>query len=302
MPVDKQPYQSPEEMEYRRRQALRSQRRKKQRRRQLLVLGACLLGVILVVTMVVMIFRAILSPTERTTPQDEMVSSMLSPSQAVAAVAPTAADPSAWNLLLINQNNPMPEGFAPELGTYDQDGVTHYFDVRALPELQQMIADCNAIEGNTLRILWTAPGEDKQNARYQNLVDTYIAQGSDATEADILARRAEPPYGYSDRQTCLSVDFGTATVTEGVQAFAQTPEYAWLLANAADYGFILRFPENKAEITGIDFQPYHFRYVGATDAHAITNSGICLEEYVAAQPSSPPVVASSQSATSVALA
>ncbi len=293
MPVDKQQNLSPEEMEYRRRQALRSQKRKKQRRQQLLVLGACLVGVLLVVAMVVMMFRSILSPQPRTAEAE--ASSLVSPSQAVTAATPAAADPSAWNLLLINQNNPMPQGFAPELGTYDQDGVLHYFDARALPDLQRLISDCNAVEGNTLRVLWTAPGEERQNERYQNLVDTYIAQGYDATEADTLARRAEPPYGYNDRQTCLSVDFGSATVTEGVQAFEQTPEYAWLVANAANYGFILRFPSNKAEITGIDFQPYHFRYVGVADAQAITGSSICLEEYVAVQPATPPAGLSSSS-------
>ncbi len=297
--MDRQPNLNTEEAEYRKRQALRNQKRKKRRRQQLLVLGACALGVVLIVAMVVMMFQAILSPEPRVV---EEASSSLSPSQAVAQAAPSAVDPSAWNLLLINQNNPMPAGFAPELATYDQDGVTHYIDARVLPDLQRMIADCNAVQGNTLRVLWTAPGEERQNERYQSVVDAYVAQGQSAAEADALARRSEPPYGYSDRQTCLSVDFGTAEVTETVQAFEQTPEYAWLLANAADYGFILRFPENKAEITGIDFQPYHFRYVGASDAAAITNSGICLEEYVAAQPTAQPAALPVSSASTSASA
>ncbi len=284
--VDRQPGRNNEETEYRNRQALRSQKRKKQRRQQLIVLGACALGVVLIVAMVVSMFRAILSPSPRV---EQTSSSQLSPSQAVVETLPTAADPNAWNLLLINQNNPMPTGFAPELARYEQDGVTHYFDARAIADLERMIADCNAVQGNTLRVLLTAPGEDRQNERYQNLVDTYVAQGNEAAEADILARRSEPPYGFSDRQTCLGVDFGSSTVTETVQAFAQTPEYTWLLANAANYGFILRYPENKGEITGLDYQPYHFRYVGVSDAQAITNSGICLEEYVAIQPSTPPV-------------
>ena len=63
-------------------------------------------------------------------------------------------------------------------------------------------------------------------------------------------------------------------------AFAQTPEYQWLLANAANYGFILRYPENKVNITGMLFSPYHFRYVGVEDATIISQAGISLEEFI----------------------
>ena len=297
MAMDRQPSPSPEQDEYRRRQAERAKRRKQQRNRQLLFLAACALAAVALIVAIVMVVRAILNPAPRT----RAPSSSVSVSETVpAAATPVAADPNVWNLLLINAQNPMPDGFAPELGTYVQSGVSYYLDARILPELTQMINDCNAVEGNSLQLLVAAPGPDKQNAKYQNLIEAFKAQGHDEVTAEQMAREVEPPYGYSDHQTCLAVDFGTATVTEPAQAFSETPEYAWLTANAPNYGFILRFPENKAAITGITFQPYHFRYVGVADAGTIMNAGICLEEYLAAQPTVPPAALSSSSLPSSA--
>ena len=60
----------------------------------------------------------------------------------------------------------------------------------------------------------------------------------------------------------------------------QTPEAQWLYENAADYGFILRYPKDKTEITGTSFEPWHYRYVGVEDAQKIMDAGVCLEEYL----------------------
>ena len=63
-------------------------------------------------------------------------------------------------------------------------------------------------------------------------------------------------------------------------SFAETEEYQWLCANAHKYGFILRYPEDKKNITGVEFKPYHWRFVGINAANEMKNSGQCLEEYV----------------------
>jgi D-alanyl-D-alanine carboxypeptidase len=65
------------------------------------------------------------------------------------------------------------------------------------------------------------------------------------------------------------------------EAQADTPELQWLLKHCAEYGFILRYPKDKTEITGIIYEPWHFRYVGVEAATKITESGLCLEEYLA---------------------
>ncbi|MDL2254137.1 M15 family metallopeptidase [Ruminococcaceae bacterium OttesenSCG-928-I18] len=288
MPTDRPPNHSPEQVEYRRRQEERAKRRKKRQMQKLMFLGACLVAVIVLVVAIVLVVRAIIKPAPRETRADTSVSTVSGTGP--EADYPMAADPNAWNLVLINAQNPMPDGFSPELSEYVQNGVTYYFDARMLPELERMVTDCNTVEGHSLHVLVAAPGADRQNARYTGLIEAFRAQGHDEAEAEQMAREVEPPYGYSDHQTCLAVDFGTAEVTDTTQAFAETPEYAWLMANAPEYGFILRFPQSKSAITGITYQPYHFRYVGVEDARIIMQAGICLEEYVAQQPMAPPVV------------
>ncbi len=95
------------------------------------------------------------------------------------------------------------------------------------------------------------------------------------------------------KPTGLAVDFQTAVVqltllptppSPAATAFSQAPEYAWLLEHAHEYGFILRYPAEKVAITGMDFQPYHFRYVGAEHAALIRQNNLCLEEYLGLKP------------------
>ena len=71
---------------------------------------------------------------------------------------------------------------------------------------------------------------------------------------------------------------------ETYEACEDTEEFAWLSENAADYGFILRYPKNKTDITKIMFEPWHYRYVGAEAAEEIMKKGITLEEYLGAVP------------------
>ena len=94
-------------------------------------------------------------------------------------------------------------------------------------------------------------------------------------EAIVLSYSSLP--GTSEHQTGLCVDMHnleSADVT-----FADTEAYRWLSENAWKFGYILRYPEDKTGVTGITFEPWHWRYVGRTAAHAIWEGGLCLEEY-----------------------
>ncbi|MCH5273948.1 MAG: D-alanyl-D-alanine carboxypeptidase family protein [Lachnospiraceae bacterium] len=91
--------------------------------------------------------------------------------------------------------------------------------------------------------------------------------------------------GTSEHQTGLAVDLCCeATGYENNFSILNTPEYAWLLKNCYKYGWILRYPENKTDITGYGFEPWHFRYVGVELATYLTELGITLEEYYGALP------------------
>lgn len=81
--------------------------------------------------------------------------------------------------------------------------------------------------------------------------------------------------GYSEHQTCLAVDINA----DGVNSTGEQV-YNWLANNAWKYGFILRYPENKVDITKTDYEPWHYRYVGVEAAAKIQEKGLCLEEYI----------------------
>lgn len=283
--------------EYRRRQEAVAQRRKKRRQKQLVVAVALVGAVVLLVLCAVMIFRAFSNdtPVPVPTPQPGSESGVVASSGVVSSQRPVAADPTAWNLMIINENNPMPDGFEPE--TTPVDNIGHLFDTRAAEKLTEMVAACNGEEGNNLAIASAYRGPKTQNGKYEALVESLKQAGAQDPEGE--AKKIDPPYGYSDHQTALSVDFIVGQEGEPTDDFDETQEASWLRVNAADYGFILRFPQSKEAITGITFQPYHYRYVGVEEAKAIADAGICLEEYVAQQPaaSMPPKSTQSTSST-----
>ena len=115
----------------------------------------------------------------------------------------------------------------------------------------------------------------KQRELMDDKVDSFLAQGYSRSEAKSEAKKWVADVGYSEHQTGLAVDINA----DGVNSPGQQV-YAWLADNAWKYGFILRYPEDKTEITKTDYEPWHYRYVGAESAVKIYESGLCLEEYI----------------------
>ncbi len=88
--------------------------------------------------------------------------------------------------------------------------------------------------------------------------------------------------GYSEHHTGLAIDFGCFNEERGTSArFDGENELKWFTDNCHRYGFILRYPKNKKEVTGISYEPWHFRYVGVPHSYAIKKNEFCLEEYIA---------------------
>lgn len=87
--------------------------------------------------------------------------------------------------------------------------------------------------------------------------------------------KAQQP-GASEHQTGLAFDV-TVETSEG---FESTPQYSWLMQHAHEYGFIQRYPANKSDITGISYEPWHYRYVGVEAATRMYKTGQTLEEYM----------------------
>ena len=97
-------------------------------------------------------------------------------------------------------------------------------------------------------------------------------------EAMVLTYSARP--GESEHQTGLCMDLISLTHVELDESFAQNPAFEWLSANAHAFGFILRYPSDKSDVTGYSYEPWHYRFVGVKAATAIYEKGITLEEYL----------------------
>ncbi len=178
----------------------------------------------------------------------------------------------AWQLILVNADNPLPEDFQPEL-TELSGG--HRIDRRVYPQLQKMFDDARQ-KGIRPAISSSYRTAEQQQAELDQKTEEYVRQGYSREKALETAKKWAAVPGTSEHQTGLAVDITTADAS--VQAADVV--WKWLEKNSYKYGFIKRYPENKTDITGISNEPWHFRYVGPKAAKEIKKRGICLEEYL----------------------
>ena len=195
-------------------------------------------------------------------------------SEAASSVSEEQVD-GKWNLLLVNPWNPIPDGFSVELENLDNGSV----DKRCYPQLQQMMDDCRA-EGLSPYICSSYRTQELQQELLDNQISAFRNQGYDEDEAYRLAAREVAVPGTSEHQLGLAVDIIDASNWNLDESQEHTPAQQWLMANSWRYGFILRYPNDKSDITGIIYEPWHYRYVGYDVAKEIHERGICLEEYL----------------------
>lgn len=180
-----------------------------------------------------------------------------------------------WSLILVNKEHLIPEDYEMELGTVRGNIKC---DIRILDNVLNMIKAARD-EGVNISICSPYRDYDRQVMLFNRKAAGYIKKGYTEEEAYEMAAETVAIPGSSEHQLGLAFDFIADDYTTLTAGFANTRAGRWLKANAADYGFILRYPEDKTEETGIEFEPWHYRYVGKA-AHEIMDNGLCLEEYV----------------------
>ena len=121
---------------------------------------------------------------------------------------------------------------------------------------------------------------EKQQQLFDRSQQTYMAQGMSEEEAYAKTATETAIPGTSEHQTGLAADIVTPTYQMLDAGFADTPAGKWLADNAVEYGFVLRYPQDKQEVTGIIYESWHYRFVGKTHAKLMKESGLCLEEYL----------------------
>lgn len=140
----------------------------------------------------------------------------------------------------------------------------------------QQAANAMVSQAEKQGISLTAFSTFRSYSYQQELYNSYVRK-----HGVVKANRFSAKPGYSEHQTGLAFDFGGNDRSKWLEeSFETTREAKWLLANASDYGFILRYPKGKEKITGYMYEPWHYRYLGSDLAKKVKKSGKTLEEYV----------------------
>ena len=182
-----------------------------------------------------------------------------------------------WNLLLVNDWNPLPAGYDSDV-TFSTVSGGKQVDSRIIDAVNRMLNDAAAYD---LAVVSAYRPKEEQDVLYWRKVKQYTDKGYSDLEAQKVGGTIVKRPGFSEHNCGLAMDVGGSGDYTLEQTFANTPAYAWLIEHCADYGFILRFPEGKEDITGVIYEPWHYRYVGEEAARYIMDNDLCLEEYLA---------------------
>lgn len=185
-------------------------------------------------------------------------------------------DRNDYHLILVNKQNPIPEDYEIHLVSINRSLQA---DSRIVNDLSDMF-DAAAKDGINLWICSAYRSFDRQTQLFNAKIRKYTGNGMNYMDAYALASQSVTVPGTSEHQLGLALDIVTSGHTALDESFGDTAAGKWLAKNATDYGFILRYPKGKENITGIIYEPWHFRYVGKKYSKRITELGLTLEEYV----------------------
>ena len=176
-----------------------------------------------------------------------------------------------WNLILVNDEYCVPSDYEVELTELSNGEKV---DSRIYPQLQQMFDDARAA-GLELFVREGYRTSQDQKDIMDERIQQYLDEGYSRSEAKKLAEQYVAEPGTSEHELGIAVDINADTSKCSSDAV-----YTWLENNAYKYGFNKRYPEDKTEITGVNNEPWHYRFVGVDAAKDMQEKGLCLEEYI----------------------
>lgn len=182
-----------------------------------------------------------------------------------------------WNLVLLNKWNPIAKDLKLDLARLDKG---HEIDVRCQEDFLEMMKACQNA-GNSPMVVSAYRTFDKQKMYYEGQVQNLIEQGKSEKAAKVEAAKEVALPGTSEHHLGLAVDIVDENMQELDKSQEKTRTQKWLIKNSWKYGFIVRYPKGKEALTGIIYEPWHYRYVGKEAAKEITEKNLCLEEYLA---------------------
>lgn len=173
--------------------------------------------------------------------------------------------------LLVNPDHLMPDDYSP---TVVSVGGNYKLESKAAAAWQDMQAAASR-DGVSLWIISAYRTLERQTELYQEKVEEYKNLGYNEGDAKIETGKWVAVPGTSEH--CLGYAADLCSLEEN---FENSDQFAWLQKHCAEYGFILRYPKDKVDITKISYEPWHYRYVGSNHAQVIMSQGLCLEEYL----------------------
>ena len=181
-----------------------------------------------------------------------------------------------WNLTLVNRDHPLSKDFTVRLVNLNGYKVS----AKLKSPLEQMIAAAKK-DGVDLSICSAYRSVSYQSGLYEGRMKDAMKKGLSREEAALEVERYTQPPAASEHHTGLAVDFLTSGVSNLNEKFANTKAYTWLEEHATKFGFIQRYPKGYETLTGIYWEPWHYRFVGIGHAEEIASRNITLEEYCA---------------------
>lgn len=250
--------------------------RKTKNRVFLISIGICLLALLATIILLIIV---IVFPPDSGNLAGESPNTVFQPVSSQKSTESVPENPNSnlpWNLTLVNRHYPLEEGYVPETAAIS-NGME--FDVRAIDQLRALLRDSNQ-EGLDLIVCSGYRSVDYQTQLFEEKVNSVMASGATHDEAVAAAQQEVLPPGTSEHNLGLAVDIVCLEYQNLDEGYAETDAAKWLVNHAAEYGFILPYPKDKEAITGVVFEPWHYRYVGQEAAEEIMRLGITLEEYL----------------------
>ena len=183
-------------------------------------------------------------------------------------------------LILVNPWNYIPEDYVPEL---EKVQGKYNMDIKAAESARNLVAAAKEA-GFNMQLCSAYRPVEKSAQLYANKVNQYIGYGYSEADAKVEAAKWVAPPGTSEHHTGLAMDLVSSEYwnyySDLEHDYEKFDSFKWMYEHCAEFGFILRYPKDKQDITGITYEPWHYRYVGVEAATYIMENGLCLEEYL----------------------
>lgn len=193
---------------------------------------------------------------------------------------PQSAKVKDWNLILVNPELSLPENFEVDLVEVDNEQKIDKRIVEAWTDWKKEAEKA----GHQLFLASAYRDIKRQKNNFNAEVKQYRNEGMSENEAIEKAKEYLTEPGHSEHHTGLALDIvDDEWIVSGrrlEKAYEETASQKWMMETKADFGFILRYPEGKEDITKIEYEPWHFRYVGPENARFIEKNELSLEEYI----------------------